>query len=182
MVGRKPAAPLMPAMMQSAGRKAASISPGSPAATSMPLPASRSESAWYFVSSAMTASSARWRSAHSASASTLLCAVSATISNMPGLRPITSRVLVPTEPVAPSTLTRLGTGADLGRPVLAGSTGVSLARMAGTPTSEPSRPQQKRMRWGMHVDDEACQPHRRRRGDQPVDTIHHAAVAWYQRT
>ena len=42
MVGRRPAAPMMPAITQSAGRSAASIKASAPAATSMPLPARRS--------------------------------------------------------------------------------------------------------------------------------------------
>jgi hypothetical protein len=41
-VGRRPAAPMMPAITQSAGRTAAATSAAAPAATSMPLPESRS--------------------------------------------------------------------------------------------------------------------------------------------
>ena len=41
-VGLRPAAPMMPAITQSAGRMAASISAAAPAATSMPVPARRS--------------------------------------------------------------------------------------------------------------------------------------------
>jgi hypothetical protein len=44
-------------------------------------------------------------------------------------------VLVPTEPVAPSTLMRLGAGIAPGRDVAAGTTAIRPARSAGTPAS-----------------------------------------------
>src|SRR5215467_7962208 len=125
----------------------------------------------------MTATSAWWRDANWASASALLCAVSATTLNTCGVRPTRSRVLLPTDPVAPSTLIRLGLGREPGRDVAEGKLTTGFARAADTLISQSLRPEQERPRGRMHVDHEACKPQRSGRGHDPVHAIHDAAVA-----
>ena len=147
----------------------------------MPVPARRAFSAAYCLSSPTTARRAPCRTASSASASTLLLPVSATTSNMSGLRPIRSSVLLPTEPVAPSTLTRLRCGARVCSAVrcrLGRRTGARL-RHAGHYLRH--QPEQQRARRRMHVDRHADQACGRCRRDQAIDAIHDAAVARDQR-
>src|SRR5215467_9042209 len=119
----------------------------------------------------MTATSAWWRDAHWASASTLLCAVSATTLNTCGVRPTRSRVLLPTDPVAPSTLIRLGLGRLPGRDAL-GTVATGFARAVATLLSQSLRPEQERPRGRMHVDDETCQSYRGSCRHEPVHAIH----------
>ena len=77
IVGARPAAPTMAAIVQSTGRAAASTSASAPPAASIPLPARRSLRSGRRPDSPMTARRARRASAASASASTRLCAVTA---------------------------------------------------------------------------------------------------------
>ncbi len=178
-VGGNPAAPMMPAITQSAGRVAASMSALCPAAASMPVPARQLLSSPYRLSSATTASRARCWMAASASAAALPLAVTATTSNMLGLRPMRSSVLCPTDPVAPSTLTRLAAvAARAPRTAAFGTASASLALIRGTGTPPGrSRPEQQGACRRMHVDGERRNPDGGRRRHQAVDAIHHAPMA-----
>ena len=104
-VARSPAAPTIAAMTQStSGREATSTSPASPARTRQPTPASarRSRSRGACAASATHTVSGRCRLHRFASSSTCRWAVSAATRKRDGCRAITSRVLAPIEPVAPS--------------------------------------------------------------------------------
>ena len=105
--GISPAQPTIAAIVQSAPRRAASITAFSPAAASMPDPAKASFKSPKRVSSAITAYLADVARAAFARPSTSERAVSATISKASGVRRIRSSVDWPTEPVAPSMVTLL---------------------------------------------------------------------------
>src|SRR5262249_35227366 len=104
-VGLRPAAPVIAPITHSAGRSAASIKPLSPAAASIPVPASaplRSPKAAGSATAAKRAPSSR---ASAASAAALLLAHTASTRKRLRSRLSRSTVLAPTEPVAPSSVT-----------------------------------------------------------------------------
>ena len=110
-VGASPAAPTIAAITTStSGRVAADTSPASPASTSVATsaPARRRLSASAPCASASTAMRGRLVAQSSKRSSLCLFAVSANARNRSGCRPITSSVLRPIEPVAPSTATFAG--------------------------------------------------------------------------
>ena len=109
MVAGSPAAPTMAAMVQSAGRLAAAITASGPAATWVSVPARASLSLAYCAGSASTAWRARKRRAWAARPCQSRPATSATISNSPSAAASSrATVLLPTEPVLPSTVMRRG--------------------------------------------------------------------------
>ena len=105
-----PAAPTMDAMIQSAGRVAASTMASSPAAAVTPVPARASRRSVSLFGSAVTASFGFQRRACSASLAILAPPVRASTSKAPvpvaSACSIRSRVDEPTEPVEPRTVTR----------------------------------------------------------------------------
>src|SRR5262245_48121371 len=91
-----------------------------------------------------------------------------------------SSVLCPTEPVAPSTLTRFTAPP---RPLLRPAAERTRAdrSLFGTAALAPiSIPQQQRACRRMHVENEPGQAGGGRRHHQPVNSIHYATMARYQ--
>ncbi len=99
---RSPTAPTMAAMVQSAGRAAASITASGPAAVATPVPASASARAGPRAASATTARRAPCARAWAASVATSRPATSASTAKLPGSAASSSAsVLRPIEPVLP---------------------------------------------------------------------------------
>ncbi len=109
-----PAAPVIAAMVQSAGSVAACTTACGPAPAAVPVPARSRSNSGRPAGSAMTASSAPSRRACSASNLALRPPASATTRNRSGLASRRSTVLVPMLPVLPSTVTlRRSTATDI---------------------------------------------------------------------
>src|SRR5262252_10143068 len=104
-VGLRPAAPVIAPITHSAGRSAASINPLSPAATSIPVPASAALRSPKAAGSATAAKRAPSSRASAASAAALLLAHTASTRKRLRSRLSRSTVLAPIEPVAPSSVT-----------------------------------------------------------------------------
>src|ERR1700677_557231 len=163
--GFSPAAPLTAAMIQSAGRAAASMMALSPAPHSMRVPARASFNSASRPGSATAANRAPNSFASLARSSTLVLAVKASTRYRSREARSKSIVLSPIEPVAPRTVT--ARTADAGALLLRNGTALIFSPNHKTAADAiHAAPQKTKNR---------CQDHRR---DEAVETVEQPAMPW----